>query len=159
MTDTQTPTKRRTANDETSKRFTDEERAAIKERAKELKASARRGRGADKADGERDVLAKIAEMPEPDRAIATRIHEIVAASAPALSPKTWYGMPAYANKDGKIICFFTAAAKFKERYATFGFNAEAHLDEGTMWPTSWALTRLTADDEKRIAALLKKAVG
>jgi uncharacterized protein YdhG (YjbR/CyaY superfamily) len=157
MTDTQTSTKRRTANDETSKRFTDEERAAIKERAKELKASARRG--ADKADGERDVLAKIAEMPEPDRALATRIHEIVAASAPALSPKTWYGMPAYANNDGKIVCFFTAAAKFKERYATFGFNAEAHLDEGTMWPTSWALTRLTADDEKRIAALLKKAVG
>jgi uncharacterized protein YdhG (YjbR/CyaY superfamily) len=159
MADTQTPTKRRTANDETSKRFTDQERAAIKERAKELKASARRGRGADKADGERDVLAKIAEMPEPDRAMATRIHEIVAASAPALSPKTWYGMPAYANKDGKIVCFFTAAAKFKERYATFGFNAEAHLDEGTMWPTSWALTRLTADDEKRIAALVKKAVS
>jgi uncharacterized protein YdhG (YjbR/CyaY superfamily) len=105
------------------------------------------------------LLAKIAEMPEPDRSMATRIHEIVKASAPALSPKTWYGMPAYANQDGKIVCFFTAADKFKSRYATFGFNEDAHLDEGAMWPTSFALKELTSTEEKRIAALVKKAVS
>jgi uncharacterized protein YdhG (YjbR/CyaY superfamily) len=137
--------------------FTAEEQAAMKERAKELKAEARADR--DRAAGERDVLAKIAEMPEPDRAMAERLHAIIKASAPDLSPKTWYGMPAYANKDGKIVCFFQSAAKFNARYATFGFQEAANLDEGTMWPTSWALTELTAADEKRIAALVKRAVS
>jgi uncharacterized protein YdhG (YjbR/CyaY superfamily) len=141
-----------------SKGFTDEERAAMRERAKEVKAAARRGPRAGKADGESDVLAKIAEMPVPDRAMAERLHAIIKASAPALSPRTWYGMPAYA-KDGKVVCFFTPASKFKERYATFGFNAEANLDEGTMWPTSFALTELTAADEARIAELVKRAVS
>jgi uncharacterized protein YdhG (YjbR/CyaY superfamily) len=140
-----------------SKGFTDEERAAMKERAQELKAQARRGRGARKADGERAVLAKIAEMPEPDRAMAERLHAIVKASAPALSPRTWYGMPAYA-KDDKVVCYFTPASKFKERYATFGFNDTANLDEGAMWPTSFALKELAPDVEARIAALVKKAV-
>jgi uncharacterized protein YdhG (YjbR/CyaY superfamily) len=138
--------------------FTDEELAAMKERAKEQKAAARRGKGAGKADGERDVLAKIAEMPESDRIMAERIHAIVKANAPDLTPKTWYGMPAYA-KDGKIVCFFQSADKFKARYATFGFNDDANLDEGSMWPTSFALTELTAADEARIAALVKKAVS
>jgi uncharacterized protein YdhG (YjbR/CyaY superfamily) len=133
--------------------FTAEERAAMKERAQELKAEARR------ADGEKALLAKIAEMPEPDRAMAERLHAIITASAPALSPKTWYGMPAYANKEGKVVCYFTAASKFNSRYATFGFNDDANLDEGTMWPTSFALTELTADDEARIGALVRKAVG
>jgi uncharacterized protein YdhG (YjbR/CyaY superfamily) len=137
--------------------FTDEERGAIKERAKELKASARRGSSADKADGESEVLAKIAEMTEPDRGMAERIHAVVKASAPDLSPKTWYGMPAYA-KDGRVVCFFQPAQKFKSRYATLGFNDGANLDDGTMWPTSFALTKLTKADEKRIAALVKKAV-
>jgi len=137
--------------------FTDEERAAMKERAKELKASPRRGSRADKADGESEVLAKIAEMTEPDRAMAERIHAVVKASAPALSPRTWYGMPAYA-KDGKVVCFFQPAQKFKSRYATLGFNDGANLDDGTMWPTSFALTKLTRADEKRIAALVRKAV-
>jgi uncharacterized protein YdhG (YjbR/CyaY superfamily) len=141
-----------TTTRKTSKRFSDEERDAMKERAKELKANA------SKADDEAAVLAKIAEMPEPDRVIAERLHAIVTASAPALSPKTWYGMPGYA-KDGKIICFFTSADKFKTRYATLGFSDDANLDDGTMWPTSFALTRLTAADEKRIGALVKKAVG
>jgi len=136
--------------------FTAEERAAMKERARELKAEARANR--DKAAGERDVLAKIAEMPEPDRTLAERLHEIVKTSAPALSPKTWYGMPAYANKDGRVVCFFTPASKFKERYATFGFNPAANLDDGSMWPTSFALKELTAAEEARIAALVKKAV-
>jgi uncharacterized protein YdhG (YjbR/CyaY superfamily) len=140
-----------------SKGFTAEERAAMKERAKELKAEARADR--DRAAGERDVLAKIAEMPEPNRAMAERLHAIIKASAPDLSPKTWYGMPAYANKDGKIVCFFQSAAKFNARYATFGFQEAANLDEGTMWPTSWALTELTAADEKRIAAFVKRAVS
>ena len=140
-----------------SKTFTPEERAAMRERAKEMKAEERAKKG--RAAGERDVLAKIAEMPEADRAMAERIHAIVKASAPGLSPKTWYGMPAYANDAGKVVCFFTPAAKFKERYATFGFNADANLDEGSMWPTSFALTKLTADDEARIAALVKKAVS
>ena len=139
-----------------SEGFTDEERDAMKERAKELKAEARASK--DRAAGERDVLAKIAEMPKSDRTMAERIHEIVKTSAPKLSPKTWYGMPAYA-KDGKIVCFFQAAAKFKARYATFGFDQEAHLDEGTMWPTSFALTELTATDEATIAALVKQAVS
>jgi uncharacterized protein YdhG (YjbR/CyaY superfamily) len=130
----------------------------MKERAQELKAEGRRGPRADKADGERAVLAKIAELPQPDRAMAERLHAIITASAPALAPKTWYGMPAYA-KGGKVVCYFTPASKFKERYATFGFNATANLDEGNMWPTSFALTELTADDEARIAALVKRAVS
>jgi uncharacterized protein YdhG (YjbR/CyaY superfamily) len=125
----------------------------MKERAQELKAEAR------KADGESAVLAKIAEMPKPDRDMAKRLHAIVKASAPALSPKTWYGMPAYANKDDKVVCYFTPASKFKERYATFGFNAAANLDEGGMWPTSFALKELTAAEEAKIGALVKKAVS
>ena len=139
--------------------FTDEERGAMKERAQELKAAARRGSRAKKADGESELLAKIAEMQEADRALAERLHAVIQASAPALSPTTWYGMPAYANKDGKVVCFFTAASKFNSRYATFGFNDDANLDEGTMWPTSFALTELTADTEARIAALVKQAVS
>ncbi|HEV7565542.1 MAG TPA: hypothetical protein VGO31_06245 [Microbacteriaceae bacterium] len=138
--------------------FTDEERAAMKERANELKATARRGPRAEKADGESDVLAKIAEMPESDCAMAERLHAVIKASAPALSPKLWYGMPAWA-RDGKVVCFFQSAQKFKTRYATLGFNDEANLDEGSMWPTAFALTKLTADDEARISALVKKAVG
>ena len=138
--------------------FTDEERAAMKERAQELKAEARRGPRAGKADGESDVLAKIAEMPEPDRSMAERIHAIVKASAPVLSPRTWYGRPAYA-KDDKVVCFFQSAAKFKSRYATFGFSDKANLDEGAMWPTGFALKELTAAGEARIAALVKKAVS
>jgi len=141
-----------------SKGFTDEERAAMRERAQELKAAARRGPRADKADGESAVLAKIAEMPKPDRAMAERLHAIVKAAAPVLSPRTWYGMPAYA-KDGKVVCYFTPASKFKERYATFGFNAAANLDEGNMWPTSFALKELTAAEEERSAALVKRAVS
>jgi len=138
--------------------FTDEERAAIKERAKEQKAATRRGPRADQADGESDVLAAIAAMPEPERAMAKRLHAIIKASAPALSPKTWYGMPAYA-KGGKVVCFFQSAQKFKTRYATVGFSDEANLDEGAMWPTAFALTKLTAADEARIGALVKKAVS
>jgi uncharacterized protein YdhG (YjbR/CyaY superfamily) len=134
--------------------FTADEKAAMRERAREAKAEARRG--ADRAAGEKDLLAKIAEMPESDRVMAERIHAIVTATAPDLSPKTWYGMPAYA-RDGKIVCFFQAADKFKARYATFGFNEDAHLDEGAMWPTSWALTKLTAADEQKIAELVKRA--
>jgi uncharacterized protein YdhG (YjbR/CyaY superfamily) len=149
---TQESDKSTTATGKTSKGFTDEERAAMRERAQELKAEAR------KADGESAVLAKIAEMPEPDRAMATRLHAIIKASAPALSPKTWYGMPAYA-KDGKIVCFFQSADKFSARYATFGFNDVANLDEGAMWPTSFALKELTATEEAKIAALVKKAVS
>src|SRR5437868_976737 len=141
----------------TSKGFRDEERAAMKERAEELKAG-RRGARADKADGESAVLAKIAAMPEPDRAIGERLHAIIKASAPALAPRTWYGMPAYA-KDGKVVCFFQSAQKFKTRYATFGFMHEANLDEGAMWPTAFALTELTAAEEARIGALVKKAVS
>jgi hypothetical protein len=133
--------------------FTAEERAAMKERGQELKAEARR------ADGEKGLLAKIAEMPEPDRAMAERLHAIITASAPDLSPKTWYGMPAYANKDGKVVCYFTAASKFNTRYATFGFNDTANLDEGTMWPTAFALKDLTAPDEAKMEALVKKAVS
>ena len=148
--------KNTTAIPETSQGFTAEERAAMKERAKELKAEARANK--NKAEGERALLAAIAEMPEPDRALAERLHAIVTASAPSLSPKTWYGMPAYA-KDGKVVCYFQAAHKFNARYATLGFNDTANLDEGTMWPTSFALPQLTADDEARIGALVTKAVG
>jgi uncharacterized protein YdhG (YjbR/CyaY superfamily) len=149
---TQKSAKSTTATSKTSKGFTAEERAAMKERAQELKAETR------KAEGEKDVLAKIAEMPEPDRALAKRLHAIVKASSPALSPKTWYGMPAYA-KDGKVVCFFQSADKFKSRYATFGFSDEANLDKGAMWPTSFALKELTAAEEAKIAALVKKAVS
>ena len=138
-----------------SKGFSAEEKAAMKERAKELKAEERASK--DRAAGENDLLAKIAEMPEPDRSMAARLHAIVKASAPALSPKTWYGMPAYA-RDDKVVCFFTPASKFNARYATFGFNDSASLDEGDMWPTSFALKELTAAEEKKIAALVKKAV-
>jgi uncharacterized protein YdhG (YjbR/CyaY superfamily) len=141
------------ASPKPAKGLTAEERAALKERLKEEKAE-REGKAA-----ESDVLAKIAEMPKSDRVMAERIHAIIKASAPALSPKTWYGMPAYANQDGKVVCFFTAADKFKSRYATFGFNDDANLDEGHMWPTSWALTELTAAEEAKIAALVKKAVS
>jgi uncharacterized protein YdhG (YjbR/CyaY superfamily) len=138
--------------------FTAEERAAMKERAQELKAEARRGKGGGKADGEADLLAKIAEMQGPDRDMAERLHAIITASAPSLSPKTWYGMPAYA-KDGKVVCFFQSAEKFRARYATFGFNDAANLDDGDMWPTSFALKALTAAEESRIAALVKHAVS
>ncbi len=136
--------------------FADEERAAMKERAKELKAEARANK--NRAEGENDVLAKIAEMPEPERAMAKRLHEIITASAPILAPKLWYGMPAYTN-DGKIVCFFQSAQKFNTRYATLGFNDTANLDEGAMWPTAFALTELTAAEEERIGALVKKAVS
>jgi uncharacterized protein YdhG (YjbR/CyaY superfamily) len=158
MKDTRKSAKSTTATGKTLEGFTDEERAAMKQRAQELKAEARRGPRAAKADGERAVLEKIAEMPEPDRAMAERLHAVIKASAPALSPRLWYGMPAYA-KDGKVVCFFQPAQKFNSRYATFGFNDQANLDEGTMWPTSFALTELTADDEARIGALVKKAVS
>jgi uncharacterized protein YdhG (YjbR/CyaY superfamily) len=144
--------------DKRSGGFTDEELAAMKERAQELKAAARRGAGADKADGESDVLAKIAEMPEPDRAMAERLHAIIKASAPSLSPRTWYGMPAYA-KDGKVLCFFQSSRKFKTRYATFGFSDKANLDEGAMWPTAFALKALTTSEAARIAAHVKRAVS
>ena len=135
--------------------FTDEERAAMKERARELKAAARADK--DKAAGERDVLAKIAEMPKRDRAMAKRLHTIIKSSAPALSPRTWYGMPAYA-KDGKVVCFFQSAQKFKTRYATLGFNHSANLDKGAMWPVAFALTELTPTEEAKISALVKRAV-
>ena len=156
---TQKSAKSTTANNK-SKGFTDEERAAMKERAQELKAEARRGPRAkkDKADGESDVLAKIAAMQEPDRTMAKRLHAIIKASAPALSPKTWYGMPAYA-KDGKVVCYFQSAQKFKSRYATFGFSDAANLDKGALWPVAFALKELTAAEEAKIAALVKKAVS
>ncbi len=141
-----------------SKGFTDEERAAMRDRARELKAAALRGPRAGKADGESDVLAKIAEMPEPDRAMAERLDAIIRATAPVLSPKTWYGMPAYA-KDGNVVCFFQSARKFKTRYAPFGFTDKANLDEGHMWPTAYALKELTPAEEARIAALVKKAAS
>jgi uncharacterized protein YdhG (YjbR/CyaY superfamily) len=139
-------------------RFTDEERAAMTERSRELKAAARRGQKANEADGESDLLAKVAEMTGSDRVMAERLHAIVKATAPDLSPKTWYGMPAYA-KDGKTICFFKPAAKFKARYATLGFSDQAHLDEGAMWPTEYALTELTVTEEARISELIKRAVS
>ncbi|MBK6768130.1 MAG: DUF1801 domain-containing protein [Ardenticatenales bacterium] len=156
MKDTQSSTKRTTAADKSPDGFSAEEREAMQERARELKAEARANK--NKAEGENDVLAKIAEMPEPDRAMAKRLHEIIKASAPALSPKTWYGMPAYA-KDGKVLCFFQSAQKFKTRYATLGFSDEANLDDGSMWPTTFALTELTAEGEARIGALVKQAMG
>ena len=156
--DTQKSAKSTTAINKKFKGFTDEERVAMKERIQELKAATRRGPRADKAEGESAVLAKIAEMPEPDRAMAERLHAIIKASAPALSPRLWYGMPAYA-KDGKVVCFFQSAQKFKTRYATFGFQHEANLDEGHMWPVAFALTELTAAEEARVCALVKKAVS
>jgi len=145
-----------TAIGKTVKGFTDEERAAMKERAQELKAAARANK--DKADGESAVLAKIAEMQEPDRAMAKRLHAIIKASAPSLSPKTWYGMPAYA-KDGKVVCFFQSGQKFNTRYATFGFSDTANLDEGALWPVAFALKELTTAEEAKIGALVKKAVS
>ncbi|MGI9181432.1 MAG: iron chaperone [Longimicrobiaceae bacterium] len=145
-----------TATGKKSKGFTDEERAAMQERAQELKAEARANK--DKTDGERAVLAKIAEMPEPDRTMAERLHAIIKGSAPALSPRTWYGMPAYA-KDGKVVCFFQGAQKFKTRYATLGFSDAANLDDGALWPTAFALKELTPAEEATIVALVKKAVS
>jgi uncharacterized protein YdhG (YjbR/CyaY superfamily) len=144
------------ATDKTSQGFTEEEQAAMKERANELKAEARANK--NKAEGESDVLAKIAEMPEPERTMAKRLHEIITASAPVLSPKTWYGMPAYA-RDGKVVCFFQSAQKFNTRYATLGFSDQANLDEGVIWPTAFAVKELTAAEEERIGALVKKAVS
>jgi uncharacterized protein YdhG (YjbR/CyaY superfamily) len=155
---TQKPAKRPSATGKTSKGFTDEERAAMRERAQELKAAVRRGPKAVKADEESAVLARIAAMPAPDRAMGERLHAIITSSAPGLSPKLWYGMPAYA-KDGNGVCFFQGAQKFKTRYATLGFSDKASLDEGHMWPTAFALSELTADDEARIGALVKKAVS
>jgi uncharacterized protein YdhG (YjbR/CyaY superfamily) len=152
MNDTKKSAKSTPTSADTTKRFSDEERAAMRDRREELKAEARR------ADAEEAVLAKIAEMPEPDRIMGERLHAVIKANAPALTPKLWYGMPAYA-KDGKIICFFQAAQKFKSRYATFGFNEDAHLDEGAMWPTAFALKELTAAEEEKIGALVRKAVS
>ena len=148
-----TVAKKAAASGKTSGGFTDEEKAAMKERVQELKAAK------NKEEGESDVLAKIAAMPEPDRSMAKRVHAIVKANAPSLLPKTWYGMPAYANKDGKVVCFFQAAQKFNARYATLGFSDTAMLDDGVMWPTSFALKELTAAEEARISALVKKAAG
>src|SRR5881397_4176964 len=157
-TGTQKSAKSASVTGKAVKGFTEEERAAMKERVQELKAAARRGPREDKADGESAVLAKIAGMPEPDRAMGKRLHAIIKASAPALSPRLWYGMPAYA-KDGKVVCHFQAAQKFNTRYATFGFSDKANLDEGAMWPTAFALKGLTAAEEARIAALVKKAMS
>lgn len=154
--DTQASAKSTTAIKKKSKGFTDEERAAMNERAQEMKAEARANK--DRADGESDVLAKIAEMPEPERTMAERLHAIIKASAPALSPKTWYGMPAYA-KDGKVVCFFQSAQKFNTRYATLGFSDMANLDEGALFPVAYALKELTADEEARLSALVQKAVS
>ena len=155
MKDTKTA-KGNAVADRAQKGFSTDEKAAMRERARELKAESRRD--SDRAEGERDLLAKIAEMPKSDRVLAERIHAIVTGNAPDLAPKTWYGMPAYARGDGKLICFFKSADKFKSRYATFGFEESAHLDDGSMWATSWALTKLTAADEARIRALVKKAL-
>ncbi|MEP6649074.1 MAG: DUF1801 domain-containing protein [Lapillicoccus sp.] len=159
MTDTKKKTAKSTsAADKTSPGFTDEERDAIKDRSKELKTARRRSRPADQADEEREVVEKIAELPDSDRRMAERLHAIVKASAPTLTSRLWYGMPAYA-KDGKVVCFFQSAQKFKSRYATLGFNDPANLDDGAMWPTAYALTKLTAADEKKIAALVKRAAS
>jgi uncharacterized protein YdhG (YjbR/CyaY superfamily) len=155
---TQKSAKSTTAIGKTFKGFTDEERVAMKERAQELKAAARRGGRAAKADEEVAVLAKIAEMPEPDRAMAERLHAVIKASAPDLSPRLWYGMPAYA-KDGKVVCFFQSAQKFNTRYATFGFSDKANLDKGALWPVAFALKELTAAEEAKIGGLVKKAVN
>jgi len=157
MNDTQKSARSTAAKDKPSAGWTADERAAMKERARELKAAERRGSRADKADEENAVLAKIAEMPEPERTMGERLHAIIKASAPARSPRLWYGMPAYA-KDGKVVCFFQSAQKFKSRYATFGFSDAANLDAGAMWPTSFALKELTAAEEAKIGALVKKAV-
>ncbi|GAB4575554.1 MAG: DUF1801 domain-containing protein [Anaerolineae bacterium] len=154
---TQKRSRKTAAVDQEAQEFSAEERAAMKERAKELKKQARAKKG--KADGESDVLAKIAEMPEPDRAMAQRLHDLIKANAPDLSPKTWYGMPAYANQAGKVVCFFQSAQKFKTRYATLGFSDSAHLDDGAMWPTAFALMELTPAVEAQIIALVKKAVS
>jgi uncharacterized protein YdhG (YjbR/CyaY superfamily) len=151
------PAKSATANERSVAKFTDEERGAMKDRVQELKAAARRGPRADKTDGESEVLAKIAEMQARDRALAKRLHALIRTSAPTLAPRLWYGMPAYA-KDGKVVCFFQSGQKFKTRYATLGFSDVAKLDEGDMWPTSFALMDLTAADEARIGALVKKAL-
>jgi uncharacterized protein YdhG (YjbR/CyaY superfamily) len=156
MADTKRSAKRNAVDDPANDGFTAEERAAMKERARELKAASRSR--AEKVDGESDLLAKIAEMSAPDRSMAERLHALIMASAPALAPKTWYGMPAYA-KDGKVVCFFQSADKFKARYATLGFSDEANLDDGAMWPTSFALKQLTPTDEERIGALVKKAAS
>jgi uncharacterized protein YdhG (YjbR/CyaY superfamily) len=158
VNDMQKAAKSTTAAKKSSAAFTDEERAAMKERAQEVKAAKARSRGAGKADDENTVLAKIAEMAKSDRVLAERVHAVITAAAPDLSPKLWYGMPAYA-KDGKVVCFFQAAAKFKSRYATLGFNDPANLDAGTMWPIAFALTELTVAEEERIAALVKRAVS
>ena len=158
MSDTRKSAESTSASDKAFGGFTDDERAAMKEHAQELKAAARRGPRAAKADGESDVLEKIAEMQDSDRVMAERLHAIIKASAPALSPRTWYGMPAYA-KDGKVLCFFQPAQKFKTRYATFGFSDKAHLDEGGMWPNAYALKELSATEEAEIAELVKKAVS
>ena len=159
MKDTRKSAKSTVATGRRSEGFSAEERTAMKERAQEMKAARRRAPRADTADGERAVLAKIAEMPERDRALGKRLHAVIRASAPALSPKLWYGMPAYANGDGKIVCFFQSAQKFKSRYATLGFSDKAKLDDGAMWPTAFALKGLTAADEARIGALVKMAVS
>jgi hypothetical protein len=158
MKDTQKSARSTTAIEKRFEGFTAEERAAMKDRVQEQRVAARRGPRADEADGESAVLAKIAEMPKSDRAMGERLHAVITASAPALSPRLWYGMPAYA-KDGKVVCHFQSAQKFKTRYATFGFSDEANLDEGAMWPTAFALMELTAADEARIGALVKKAVS
>ena len=155
---TQKSPKSTAATGKEPKGFTDEERAAMRERLQEMKADTRRGRRADQADGESAVLAKIAALPQPDRAMGERLHAIIKANAPALSPKTWYGMPAYA-KDGNVVCFFQSAQKFKTRYATLGFSDKANLDEGHMWPTAFALKELSAAEEAKIGALVKKAVS
>jgi uncharacterized protein YdhG (YjbR/CyaY superfamily) len=153
------PAKKSASIGKTAKGFTDEERAAMQDRVQEMKSAARRGPGADKAEGESEVLAKIAEMSAADRTLGERLHAIIKANAPALSPKLWYGMPAYANKDGSVVCFFQSAQKFKTRYATLGFSDKAHLDEGAMWPTAFALKELTGAEQVRIGALVKKAVS
>jgi len=158
LADTKTTSKRASAARKSPNVWTDEERAAMQESAKERKAASRRGPGDERAEGEQELRAKIAEMPEPDRAMARRLHAIIKSSAPALSPKTWYGMPAYA-RDGKVVCFFQSAQKFKTRYATFGFSDRANLDEGALWPVAFALKELTATEEARIVALVKKAVS
>jgi len=155
--DTQKSAKSATAVDKKSKGWTDDEKAAMKARAQELKAEARAGK--DRAEGEKSILAAIGAMKEPDRSMGKRLHEIVTAAAPSLMPKTWYGMPAYADTDGKVICFFQAAGKFNVRYATFGFQPDAKLDEGNMWASSFALIKLTAAEETKIIALVKKAVS
>jgi uncharacterized protein YdhG (YjbR/CyaY superfamily) len=156
--DRQKPGPSRKASGAAFEGFSDEERAAMKDHARELKAAARRGPVTDRAEAESEVLAKIAEMPEADRALGERVHAIVTASAPSLTPRLWYGMPAYA-RNGKVVCFFQSAAKFKSRYATLGFSDQANLDDGAMWPTGFALTRLTAADEARIGALVRQAVS